>query len=355
MKLAFCLFKYFPFGGLQKDFMNIVNECLARGYEVHAYVITWEGEIPEGLRVTRVPVSGLSNHKRYASFARRTIEHVKEEGYDAVVGFNKIPGLDVYFAADMSFAAKMKDRNFLYRLTDRYRTCMRLERSVFDKDLNTQILLLTEKEKSFYMKYYGTSPDRFHLIPPGISKACLPPEEPCKVRAEKRLELGIHPEAYVLLMVCTNFKIKGVARAIRALSALPSAIRSGSLLIVAGMDNPAPYRKLAAGHNVAENVRFLGARRDIPELLTASDLLLHPASIENTGTVLVEAIVAELPVLTTETCGYSFHVTRSGSGVVAPGWQPCATTATGLPRCTVFLPSHAAPATPEEPPERFRS
>lgn len=318
MKLAFCLFKYFPFGGLQRDFMHIARECLSRGHEIHAYVITWEGDIPEGMQVTRVPVTGFANHKRYASFASKVSEYTRERGYDAVIGFNKIPGLDVYFAADVSFAAKMKERNFLYRLTDRYRTCMELERSVFDKGLKTHILLLTEKEKSFYMTYYQTEPERFHLIPPGISRAFLPPEDPEKVRAEKREQLGIPPDFTVLLMVCTNFKIKGVGRAIRALAALPGRVRSRTLLLVAGNDNPEPYRKLGEKMNVAENVSFLGARKDVPELLTASDLMLHPAYLENAGMVIVEGIAAGVPVLTTEKCGYSFHVEHSQGGIVVP-------------------------------------
>jgi hypothetical protein len=44
-----------------------------------------------------------------------------------------------------------------------------------------------------------------------------------------------------------------------------------------------------------------------------------------------------------------------GSRLIHHGWWPCATTATGLPCCTVFFPSHAAPAIPEEPPENFHS
>lgn len=31
MTLAFILYKYFPFGGLQRDFMRIALECQRRG------------------------------------------------------------------------------------------------------------------------------------------------------------------------------------------------------------------------------------------------------------------------------------------------------------------------------------
>ncbi|WP_175530223.1 glycosyltransferase family 4 protein [Desulfobacula phenolica] len=316
LKLAFCLFKYFPFGGLQGDFMGIAKECMDRGHKVVAYTISWEGKKPEGLEVRLLPVSGMTNHARYKSFAQLVHEYVKGESYDVLVGFNKMTGLDVYYAADVSYAAKMMERSRLHRYTPRYRTLMALERAVFDKGSKTEILLLTEKEKNFYMDYYGTTAERFHLMPPGISRAFLPPVNADKIGDEKREELLIGREKTVLLMVCTNFKIKGVARAIRAVSALPPEILRESVLLVVGKDNPRHYSHLAKQLKVLEQVRFIGTRSDVPQLLMAADFFIHPASVENTGTVIIEALAANVPVLTTDICGYSFHVTCAQGGQV---------------------------------------
>jgi len=51
---------------------------------------------------------------------------------------------------------------------------------------------------------------------------------------------------------------------------------------------------------------------------------LHPARKENTGTVILEAMVAGLPMLVTDVCGYAKHVKKSQSGVVlgSPFSQP---------------------------------
>ena len=73
LNLAFCLFKYFPFGGLQGDFMQISKICLDRGHKVDVYTLSWEGKKPEGLDVTIVPVSGLSNHGQYKSFGKSLV------------------------------------------------------------------------------------------------------------------------------------------------------------------------------------------------------------------------------------------------------------------------------------------
>ena len=52
--------------------------------------------------------------------------------------------------------------------------------------------------------------------------------------------------------------------------------------------------------------------------MSAADLLLHPAVQEAAGIVLLEAVVAGLPVLTTEVCGYAGYINAAQCGVVIP-------------------------------------
>ncbi len=46
MKLALCLYKYFPYGGLQRDFLRILTECQQRGHAVDVYTSEWQGKSP---------------------------------------------------------------------------------------------------------------------------------------------------------------------------------------------------------------------------------------------------------------------------------------------------------------------
>ena len=54
----------------------------------------------------------------------------------------------------------------------------------------------------------------------------------------------------------------------------------------------------------------------MPAFLLAADLLLHPAYHENTGTILLEALVSGLPILTTDVCGYAHYVQEAKAGCV---------------------------------------
>ena len=69
MQLAFTLFKYFPYGGLQRDFLRIALACQARGHAIRVYTLSWQGDIPAGFEVVQVPVKALTNPRRYEKFA----------------------------------------------------------------------------------------------------------------------------------------------------------------------------------------------------------------------------------------------------------------------------------------------
>jgi UDP-glucose:(heptosyl)LPS alpha-1,3-glucosyltransferase len=317
-KFAFCLFEYVPFGGMQRDLLRIVEVCRRRGHRVDVFARYWQGDLPDDLRVSILPGRGLTNHRRCESFAAGLKEFLAAKDYDVIVGFNKMPGLDVYFEADACFAAKARERSSWYRLTGRCRSYLRLERAVFDRISKTQILLLSKQEKKAFMDHYGTQEERFHLLPPGITRDRLAPDNAEEIRADLRRELAISVDENVILMVGSGFKTKGVDRAIRAVSALSPELRRKTKLLIVGEDKTKKFQGLARRSGIADRVFFAGGRRDVPRFLVAADLLLHPSYRENTGTVLIEAMASGLPVLTTDVCGYAYHVERAKAGELIP-------------------------------------
>jgi UDP-glucose:(heptosyl)LPS alpha-1,3-glucosyltransferase len=153
-------------------------------------------------------------------------------------------------------------------------------------------------------------------LPPGISRDRRAPENADEIRADFRREFGLGDDDFLLLQIGSGFRTKGLDRSLKALAHLPSALRERARLIVIGQDAPAPFLRLARSLGVVDRVDILSGRDDIPRFLLGADLLLHPAYSENTGTVLLEALVAGLPVLTTAVCGYAHYVEEAGGGRV---------------------------------------
>ncbi len=317
MKLAFALFKYFPYGGLERDFLRIAKECQARGHEIHVFSFIWEGDIPDGFNVTMIPVKGISNHQRIDDFSRKLTEHLLADRFDLVVGFNKMPDLDLYYAADPCYEAKVREQHGkLYRLGKRYKVFKAMEESVFEPDKNVELLFISDIQMENFKKIYHTPDQRFHSLPPGVDRSRIRPNNAEQIRAEKRQELGLKDDDKLLLMIGTGYRRKGVDRSMAALASLPESLRSRTYLLVAGEDKLSKYRKLAAKLGIEQQVWLPGARDDIPQLLLASDLFLHPARHENTGTVLLEAVAAGIPQLISGVCGYAFHIEKAQAGLV---------------------------------------
>ena len=322
MNIVFAIFKYFPHGGLQRDMMRIADELLRRGDRITIFCHLWDDDapLPEGLTVKTLAARGWSNHARAESFIRKLHDELESFPHDVFVAFNRIPGADVYFAADNPFystAIRNVGRLGAW-LLPRYRTFIAEERGVFAPEAKTVVMCLTSRQRDEYIEIYRTPEARFRLLPPGIpvDRKRPPEDEAAARRSAKRKELDIAEDETLLLQVGSGFRTKGVDRSIAAVAALPDAFRDRIRLIVAGRGNERPLERLARKLGVDDRVKLLGPRDDVPDLLLAADLLVHPARNEAAGSVLIEALAAGLPVLCSGNCGFADYVRESGGAVL---------------------------------------
>jgi UDP-glucose:(heptosyl)LPS alpha-1,3-glucosyltransferase len=317
MMLAMLIYKYFPYGGQQRDFLRIVERCLAAGHQVRVYCLRWEGAVPCGIQLVNVPVKGLSSHTRYQRFSAWVKQDIQNNPVDAVIGFSKMPDLDLYYAADPCFAARLQRENSLIkRILPRYRHFLAYEKAVFDKDSRTEVILLSPQQHSEFCENYPGCKPRLHQCAPGIDASRLPSTDAAEERRLFRAKYSLGDNDIALLQIGSSFRIKGIDRSIRALASLPHDIRSRTQFYIVGRDKPGDYEKLARSLGVGDRCHFLGGRDDVPLFLRGCDLLLHPAYSESAGYTILEAVINGLPVLTTDTCGYAFHVHKARAGEI---------------------------------------
>lgn len=318
MKFAFIIFKYFPYGGVQRDMLRIARACVAQGHTVTLYTGEWQGERPEsGIEVVLLPSAGWFNHRQRRDFIRQVAHRLAQSTPDLVVGFNRMPGLDAWFAADPCYEERAQNaRSWFYRLSGRYRFFAHCEREVLRADGGCHILLLSPREKAICQKWYGTPDERFIQLPPSIAWTAFDGLNAGEARKALRTEFGFADDDLVMLLVGSAFKRKGLDRVIAGLAALPAALRQRVRLLAVGQDDPREMQVLAKRLDVSGHIVFCPGRNDVPRLMKGADLLVHPARVELAGNVLIEALAAGLPVLASEECGYALHVARSGGGIV---------------------------------------
>ncbi len=317
--IAFCLFKYFPYGGLQRDFLRIAEKTEALGYRIRVYTLSWQGDLPENFELIIVPVNAATNHDKYRKYHEWVMADIKQNPVTKTVGFNKMPGLDVYYAADSCYEDKARhQRSWLYRQLPRYSLFAEFERAVFGRESNTDVLMISARQVPLFKRYYETSDDRFQMLMPGIARDRMAPANRDEIRAGFRAEMNLEPDDNLLLMIGSGFITKGLDRALIALSALPDPVLAKTRLMVIGEDTQGPFLRMARKLGLADHVEFFQGRDDVPRFLLGADLLVHPAYVENTGTVLLEAVVAGLPVIATDVCGYAHYIEEAQAGEVIP-------------------------------------
>lgn len=316
MKLAVCIYKYFPFGGLARDFRRIMEIRRDAGDEIDVYCIEWHGAEVPGFNRIHVNASGFTNHARMHDFYLKVKPQLDAGNYDLVIGFNKMPGLDLYYAADPCYLARAR-QYWHYPLTlffGRVKFYSDWERAVFGPQSRTVSMMISSVQRRLFEQLYDTPPERLVDLPPGIDPERTRPSDWQQQRQQLRSSLNLTDDDFLLLMIGSGFKRKGVDFAIDALAALPQNLRDRTHIYVVGEDKEKPFVKQAQKLNIDGQVHFMGGRDDVPQWLQAADLFMHPARSENTGTVILEAMVAGLPQLVSEACGYASHVKRSQAG-----------------------------------------
>ena len=317
MQMAFCLFKYFPYGGLQRDFLMFYREAIARGHKVRVYCMSWQGEKPTNLDLNIVPAKGITNPARNQKYSEYVIKHLQENPVGLIVGFNKMPGLDVYYAADSCYEYKARhQRGWLYRQLPRYKLYAQAEADIFSCGKVPHVLLISETEKEKFLHCYNTEVQRMSMLPPGIDIRHRAPTNAGLIRQKFREEFRLADDQLILLFVGSGFVVKGLDRAINAIAALPETIRKKVNLFIVGQDRQSRYEKLARKLNVHTRLRFMGGREDVERFFLGADCLIHPALSESAGIVLLEAVVSGLPVIVTDSCGYAHHIKNAGAGMV---------------------------------------
>ncbi len=135
--------------------------------------------------------------------------------------------------------------------------------------------------------------------------------------AALRGTLGLTEAGPILLNVGSLIRRKGQETIIRALPTVRRRHPRAMLLLVGEGPYRARYEEVANAEGVAEAVRFLGTRRDVPALLQLADAFVFPSLQEGTGVALLEAMAAARPCVVSDISIFR-EVLGEGTGLFVP-------------------------------------
>lgn len=313
MKIALICQKYTSnLGGLERYSRFLGKALLDNGHRVHVFANRWEDE--PGIAFHSVPILRISSPGKNLSFAYAANKRLARHRFDVIHSMERIWYQDIYRASDGINPVQIA-RNYpspliraLKRMGPRRRALQLLENRIYRGNGCRFIMTNSELIKRQIIQHYAVDPDRIHVIYNSVDTSRFHPGLRRRHRREIRQRFGIGENQMVLLFVSNNFKLKGLQTLLQA-TAMLSAM--DTVLLVAGHDDPGPYRERAHRSGLAGRVRFLGPIRRIEPFYGTADILVLPTRYDPFANVCLEAMASGLPVITTTTNGAS-EVIRNG-------------------------------------------
>jgi len=140
-----------------------------------------------------------------------------------------------------------------------------------------------------------------------------------------RTREGIPAGAAVILCVSNFYPYKGHADLVEAAARVAAAVPEALFLLVGRDAGTLEECRRQARERAPEHViRFPGGRSDVPDLIRASDLFVHPSREEGFSNAVLEAMAGGIPVVAYDVGGNPEAVRDGESGLLAPPGRPVA-------------------------------
>jgi glycosyltransferase involved in cell wall biosynthesis len=168
----------------------------------------------------------------------------------------------------------------------------------------------------------GVPAERITVVPRGRDPGRLGALSPER-RRRARAAFGVAEDAELLVAAGRHEFAKGFPDLIAAVARLAPR-RPRLAVLVAGRPGAltAELERAIRGAGLADCVRLLGHRDDLPELLAAADLLAFPSLYEGMPGAVIEAMALGLPVVASDIPPVGEVVEAGASALLAPAGDP---------------------------------
>lgn len=168
--------------------------------------------------------------------------------------------------------------------------------------------------RDFYIDQVGADPSKIEVIYNAVDWSQL---ETTRTRSDMRQELGLAADVPVAGIIARLTEQKAHPVLFQALASTPGLERL-HLIVVGDGHLRGRLEKQVNDLGLADRVRFLGARRDLGNLMSAMDMFVMPSLWEGLPLSMVLAMGAALPVVATSVAGIPEVVDDGRTGLLVP-------------------------------------
>ena len=167
----------------------------------------------------------------------------------------------------------------------------------------------------------GIAAERLGLIYNGVDLRTF---KSSASKSESRKSLDLPARSLVLVTVANLIPYKGHADLLAALGAICHALPKSWYALLVGRDDgvAASLRDQALRLGIDRNVRWLGERHDVPDILVAADIGVLPSHEEGFSNSVLEVMAMGLPAIVTDVGGNAEAVIHEQNGLLVPPRDP---------------------------------
>jgi glycosyltransferase involved in cell wall biosynthesis len=318
-------------GGTEKHVASIAAALGQRGWNVAVYSTGGGGPLAESIEasgntVIRAPfgergIFGISLGERVLRIpaaAAHLLGVLLNENFTIVHFF--LP--EAYLVgAPLAIFAGIKLRIMSRRSLNSYQRKHRIA-GFLERRLHSRMTAVLANSRSVAneLESEGLPPERLGLIYNGLDTEV----RALNGRDQTRNALSIQDGTLVFVIVANLIPYKGHLDLVEALGRVDGKLSGDWRLLVVGRDDGAgaTVNALAVSLGIADKILFLGARNDVPDLLSASDVGFSSSHEEGFSNAVLEGMRAGLPMIVTNVGGNAEAVINGETGFVVPSRDP---------------------------------
>ncbi len=303
----------FMVGGAEEMVLNLVRHLPAERYEPMVCAIHQPGPVGDEIAATGVPfrtlgrVPGLRDPLAVAALYR----YLRQVRPDIVHTFLLTASLYGRLAA---IAARVPivigtEVNIYERKQRHHAIAERLLMAGTDS-----VIASAASVKAFYVEQIGADPSRVDVVYNAVDFDML---RTTRTPEQARAAIGVPAGAMTAGVIARLTDQKGHHVLLEALAATP-ALSQLHLIVIGDGPLRGALEAQAAALALSSRVHFLGARRDLGDLLPAMDIFVLPSLWEGLPLSLVLAMGAALPAVSTRVAGIPEVVDDGATGLLVP-------------------------------------
>ena len=324
-------------GGAERSTLQFLHHLMNTGVDLHVFTRSRPSPTP-GLAVHTISGAAMSRTRQSVTFARRVERMLQADSFNVVHAISPCRGATIYQPRGGTVAESI-ERNLALRKTPAARSVKRcanrfnfkqqyllgMERALALDPKGPTIVAISEYVARQLKTHYAVPDDRIRMIYNGVDVHRTTDEERKHDRVALREEFGVSDQDCLVLLIAHNFRLKGIQRWMEVQAKFVERGVTDVRSIVLGKGDSERWHRLASRLGIDDYLTFAGPSDRVPAFHHAADVFVHPTYYDPCSRVVLEAMVAGLPCVTTRWDGASEMVEDGRNGyVVDDPWDTAA-------------------------------